>query len=107
MIDQQTVEQEYYKIVKQIKELEAQKDILNAKIMESMNNEGITNNKTDFGTFLLAWRKTYQYSTDITFREEILKEDKKREETNGTAVIDKQTSYLRFNPKQEVKNDEV
>ena len=95
-----TTEEKYFRILTQIKELELQKDALNAEILTSMNDSGITNNKTDNGEFLLAWRKSWEYSTDTTLLEEKLKETKKREENNGTATIAKTTEYLKFIPKK-------
>ncbi|HBP64564.1 MAG TPA: hypothetical protein DD730_09875 [Desulfosporosinus sp.] len=94
----QTPEEQYAALANQIKELEAQKDLLNTQIMDSMNQEGLTNSKTSAGEFLIAWRKSYEYSIWTRILEEDLKVAKKTEEGNGTAVIAKQTTYLRFLP---------
>lgn len=92
----QTTEERYIAIQSMIKELEAEKEALNKTIVEEMAEEGVTNKETDYGQFSLAWRKSWEYSDDTTFLEEQLKSAKKREETNGTAKIAKQTTYLRF-----------
>ena len=97
----QTPVEEYAELTAQIKELEDKKTALNLKIVEEMNNEGVSNRETDFGELLLAWRKTWRYSTDTEMLEVELKEAKKREENNKTAVIEKQSQYLRFLPLKE------
>ena len=96
----QTPEEKYIEIVNQIKELEAKKDSLNAEIVAAMNESGVTNNKTENGEFLLAWRKSWEYTPDTQLLEDQLKDAKKREEANGKATIGKQTEYLRFIPKK-------
>lgn len=88
--------QRYLKIQEKIKQLEVEKEALNTLLIAEMAEEGVTNKETDFGQFVLAWRKSWEYSDDTTFLEEQLKSAKKREETNGTAKIAKQTTYLRF-----------
>lgn len=88
--------QKYLKIQEKIKQLEAEKEVLNALLIAEMAEEGVTNKETDFGQFSLAWRKSWEYSTETTFLEEQLKSAKKREETNGTAKVVKKTTYLRF-----------
>lgn len=94
-------EQRYIDIQLLIKALEEEKALLNEEIIKKMAEEGVTNKETDFGQFSLAWRKSWEYSTDTTFLEEQLKSAKKREETNGTAKVVKKTTYLRFLVKKE------
>ena len=77
------------------------KDTLSTQIVANMAEEGVTNKETASGQFLLAWRKSWEYSTETIFMEEQLKSAKKREETNGTAKITKKTTYLRFLTKKE------
>lgn len=102
-ISNKTAEDRYIELVNQIKTLEDEKDVLNAEILTSMNDAGITNNKMAAGEFLLAWRKSWRYSTDTLFMEEQLKEAKKREENSGVATIEKTTEYLKFTPKKQDK----
>ena len=91
----------YTEILNKIKQLEQEKDALNAEIVEEMTKEGISNSKTDNGEFVLKFRKTWDYSTETTFMGEQFKEAKKREENNGEATIAKTTEYLMFLAKKE------
>lgn len=100
-MNNKTREQEYIEIVEQIKELEEKKNKLNQEIVEKMNQLGQTNIDTDKGSFVLAWRKKWEYSNDTQHLEVELKEAKKREENNGTAVRQEDTEYLRFISKKE------
>jgi len=95
--------EQYAELTAQIKALEDQKTALNATIVMEMNSEGTTNQDTAFGTFLVAWRKSWKYSTDTEMLEVELKEAQKREQNNGKAVIDKQSQYLRYLPLKEAK----
>ena len=101
MLTIQTAQEKYIEIVSKIKELETLKESLNAEIVTTMNEQGITNNKTDNGEFLLAWRKSWTYTSDTQLLEDQLKDAKKKEEASGQAVISKQTEYLRFIAKKE------
>lgn len=98
MKNKATLEEKYADVLAQINELEELKQVLNQEIVEKMNKQGITNEKTEKGNFLLAWRKSWEYSSDTEMLAVKLKEAKKREENNGTAKIKDQTEYLRFIP---------
>ena len=99
----QTPVEEYAELTAKIKELEDKKTALNLKIVEEMNDSGQTNQDTVFGTFLVAWRKTWKYTTETEYLEVQLKEAKTREQNTGKAIVDKQVEYLRFLPLKEGK----
>lgn len=101
-----TPQQRYATIQAMIKDLETEKDTLNKQIVEEMAEKGETNNKTDFGEFLLAWKRTWEYSTETMFMEEQLKTAKKREEANGEAKVVKSTTYLKFLSKKREKDND-
>lgn len=100
-MDNKTAEEKYIELSEKIKELELLKDNLNKEIIGKMAKEGETNMSTGKGEFVLAWRKSWEYTNETQHMEVLLKENKKREENEGKAVISKQTSYLRFIPKKE------
>lgn len=60
--------------------LEAMKDVLVQELDPAARVE------TDLGTFTVEARTKWKYSTGIKQREDALKEDKKTEEADGTAV---------------------
>lgn len=96
-----TAEEAYADVQLKIKELEEQKDILAKEIIDSIAKSGETNKKTQWGTFIVAWRKSWEYSTDTMMLAEKFKTAKKREENDGTATIKNTTEYLRVVTKDE------
>lgn len=100
-MNNKTTEQEYIEIVEQIKELEEKKNKLNQEIVEKMNELGQTNIDTEKGSFVLAWKRNWEYSNDTQHMEVLLKESKKREQNNGIAIRQEDTEYLRFISKKE------
>lgn len=93
--------EEYARVSQLIKDLEVQKSELNTDILALMNENGFTNEETTSGKFVVAWKKSFEYSTDTNFMEEQLKSLKKKEEAEGTAKVVKSTQYLRFLPAKE------
>ena len=95
-----SIETQFAEINKKISELEEVKATLLSQLLEKMTEQGITNNETEEGKFVMAWRKSYEYSLDTEMMAVRLKEIKKKEENEGVAQIKNQTTYLRFLPRK-------
>ena len=85
----------FFQLHQEIKRLEELKDKAQAHIVEAMKEDDVQTVQADYGTFSLGLRKTYEYSDKVKSAMEVVKEVKKREEEDGTAVA-KETEYLAF-----------
>lgn len=76
----------------QIKTLETEKEALRPTIQAEMEAQRIDQVKADYGTFFFTTRKTWKYSPKVEEMSTALKEQKKREEQDGTATAEEITS---------------
>jgi len=76
---------EYADLERQIKELEAKKDELKPQVEEELGKVEGELIKGNFGTFSFRITKKWQYSEAVKTAEDVVKLQKKQEETDGTA----------------------
>lgn len=87
--------EEYAFISIEIKRLEERKKELAAQLMDYMQQENITKQKTEHGTFSIASRKSWTYTDNVKKLEMEYKTLKNREEKMGIATF-KENFYLLF-----------
>ena len=86
---------QYADLQMQISNLEEYKEELRAKITTSMIEDGMDKATTDYGSFTIANKTTYTYSSKVKTLEDKVKVAKAKEVNEGTAEV-KVTNYLLF-----------
>lgn len=87
---------EYRELVDLIESLETKKQALQLQIMEELDSEGVSNKETQYGHFFSSGRKVWKYSPSISSMQKSLLDAKHQEESDGTATLEKVTSYIRL-----------
>ena len=95
---------QYAALKQQIKELESQLEELKPFIMDEIQSRGKTSFSTDYGTFAIIEKRSYEYPPKIVGMEAELKAAKKEYEGSPDAVLKNVIAYPAFYDKKE-KND--
>lgn len=96
--DKKALCKEYADLEAQKKEIEERQKAIKPEITGEMENLGVEQVKSDFGTFYFMTRKKWSYSDAVKSVEETLKNTKKQEEENGTAKAE-ESKTLAFKAK--------
>lgn len=86
---------QYADLQGQISTLEDMKEMLRAEIMVAMDKEVVDKAITEYGSFTIANKTTYTYSSKIKTLEDKVKVAKAKEVNDGTAAV-KISNYLLF-----------
>lgn len=87
---------EYREIKDQLNILEEKKREVEMKIFDYLDSDGQTGKETQFGSFFIMGRKTYEYSSVIKQMQDEVAKKKKIEELDGTATLKSDLRYLRL-----------
>lgn len=85
----------YRQVKKKLADWKQEEDQLKDQIIDGLNEEGVDKLESNWGTFTVAIRKSYEYSDEVKKLEEKVKLAKVKEEQKGIAK-EKVSTYLRF-----------
>lgn len=94
--EQRNVFKEYREVKDQIAALEERRKELELLVMDEIDENGGKFVTTKFGEFWSMSRKSWAYSPAVDALAENLKQMKKKEEHDGTAVLNKVSGYVRL-----------
>lgn len=86
---------EFVKVTSEMKALEEKREALRVAILEDMEAENLNKVESDYGTFSVAQRTSYEYTEAIAKLKEKVKLAELKEQKMGKAK-EKVTSYLYF-----------
>lgn len=76
---------EYKKLNEAYNQIELERDALREKILEEMKKDEIEKHETDFGSFIMAHRTSWQYTDTVKKLREKVKITEIKEQQNGDA----------------------
>ena len=82
------------------KEAKEEEELIKAELIEDMKDRGSKTDKTVYGVFSIATRKSYKYSNKVKEMSEDLKIKQQDEIENGIAVVT-ENSHITFKPNKE------
>lgn len=94
---------DYKEIKEQIAQLEEKKAELELQLFDEFDANGVNVHTIDGYQFVRMGRKSYEYSGAVTLMAAELSKKKKIEELDGTALLKKESQYIRLVAPKEVE----